>query len=205
MAPSSLLSAVVQQYTSSDGSLIPLAPPWSVVNHPAPWDYTSLRPCQAPSSPRLLLSPLSLWLHHGLPYPLLRVGRRHHVLRLGPPDPPRYPCSLALRLSLRLLLHLLCHCWSVIPPPWLLPPSSPPSTLSARSFLVLLLQHGTRVLGGGVGVMSHPWTVHVLFLIPRVDLSCVLDCIKVYLVYPWLHLPSSSDWDNMLPQAKKHN
>ncbi len=64
------------------GSLVPPAPPWSGVDHPTPWDSSgcasSLWFRQAPSSPQLLLSPLSLRLH------------RSHLdshLRLGPPDP----------------------------------------------------------------------------------------------------------------------
>ncbi len=75
---------------------------------------------QAPSSPRLLLSPLSLRLHHGLPDPRLNVGRWHHLLRLGPPDPPRPRCSSALRLSLG---HLLRYRWSA---PWSRQPFPPP-------------------------------------------------------------------------------
>ncbi len=62
------------------GSLIPLAPPWSGVDHlftsglHSSGFTSSLWLRQAPSSPRLLLSPLSLRLHHGLPDPRLHVG-----------------------------------------------------------------------------------------------------------------------------------
>ncbi len=73
------------------------------------------QPWKSPSSPLLLLSPLSLRLHRGLTDPRLCVGRRHHLLRLGPPDPPHRPCSSALHLHLGLLLHLLRHRWSA---PW---------------------------------------------------------------------------------------
>uniref|UniRef100_A0A673N0N8 DBB domain-containing protein n=1 Tax=Sinocyclocheilus rhinocerous TaxID=307959 RepID=A0A673N0N8_9TELE len=61
---------------------------------------SSLRLCQAPSSFQFLLSPLSLRLHRGLLDLRLRVSRRCHLLRLGPPDPPRRPGSSALRLRL---------------------------------------------------------------------------------------------------------
>ncbi|XP_016084372.1 5'-nucleotidase domain-containing protein 1-like [Sinocyclocheilus grahami] len=48
---------------------------------------------KAPSSPRLHLSHLSLRIHRGLPYPHLRIGRRRHLLCLGPPNPPHRPGS----------------------------------------------------------------------------------------------------------------
>ncbi|XP_058649109.1 basic proline-rich protein-like [Onychostoma macrolepis] len=144
------------------GSLVLPAPPWSGVDHPAPRDSTPLalpRPFVPPApSGSFIPSPPPLFsvalAPCGLSYPRLCVSRRHHLLRLGPPDPPRHPCSAALRLSLGLLLHLLLggHSSSMAPPPimavawvllgascsgsllsppWLLPPSSPPWPLSA--------------------------------------------------------------------------
>ncbi len=123
MAPSSLLSTVARQFISSAG--LPSLSGSAMVCHPAPRDSTP------PASPRpfgstRLLHPLgssSLLCSSGSTPP-----RRQHLIRLAPPDPPRYPCSSALRLSLGLLLHLLHHRWSASwsPPPWLHPPAGPP-------------------------------------------------------------------------------
>ncbi len=80
----------------------------------------SLWLCQAPPSLQLHLGPLSLRLHHcGLPDP--RLGRRSHLLRLGPLDPQCHPGSSTLRLSLRLRLHLSA---AVGQPPGVVSPSS---------------------------------------------------------------------------------
>ncbi len=124
MAPSSFLFTVARQSTSSAG--LP-HPSGSALVWRRPSCTTGLHPSVFSSS---LPSSGSVRLLHPLGSssvlccssstvasrnPHLRVGCRHHLFRLGPPDPPRRPCSLALRLCLKLLLHLLRHCWSA---PW---------------------------------------------------------------------------------------
>ncbi len=112
-----------------------------------PWGRTP-----APSGSFIPLAPLLLRLHRGLPDPCLRVGRRHHLLHLGPPDPPHRPCSSALRLGL--LLHLLLHRWST---PW-----------SRRPFLHGSL--GVRRLHRGPPLWLWPGSRHAP---PPLDPSCL--------------------------------
>ncbi len=93
--------------------LAPSSPPWSVVDHPPPRDSTPQATSRPSCSVRLFfpassnLGPQLFWLHHGLPDPHLRLGRRRHLLLLGPPDPQCHPGSSALRLHYGLHRHLL--------------------------------------------------------------------------------------------------
>ncbi len=103
MAPSSLLSAVAHLPTSSaglphpSGSALVWRRPSSASGLHSSGCTSSLWFRQAPSSPQLLLSPLSLWLHRGHLDSHLRLGHRCDLLRLGLRI---LPVALALRLSI---------------------------------------------------------------------------------------------------------
>ncbi len=96
-----------------------------------------------------MLSPLSLRLHRGHLDPHLHLGHRRHLLCLGPPDPPRRPCSSALRLRLRLLLHLLRRRW---PAPW----SRRPSLLHGSSLRRLHCGPSSWLWPGSCGAPPAP-------------------------------------------------
>ncbi len=170
------------------GSLVPLAPSWSGVDHPAPRDSTplasscpfvpsSLRLLQAPSSPWLLLSHLSLWLHCGLPDP--RLGCRQYLLCLGPLDPPRRS--------------------SVIPSPPRAPPppalplqGQPPWISSHSSSRLLLLRPPPFSFLASPFFIASPDSICTLFLLLRLlrrrtrlprggSIVTPLDCFVVFL------------------------
>ncbi len=179
MAPSSLLSAVARQSTSSAGipcpsgsALVCLRPSAASGLHSS--SYTSsLRLCQAPPSLWLHLGPLSLRLHRSLPDPRLRLGRLSHLLRLGPPDPPHCPGSSALRLHLGLHLHLLRHRRSA---PW-----------SRQPFLHHI--SSLRWLHRGPPSWLRPGSRLVP---PAPSPSCSLSGTSLRLIHPGLWLLSSS-------------
>ncbi len=148
MAPSSLLSAAASQSTGFAQAPSFLWRPTALVcHHPSVAlglhsSTLSFRLCQAPPSPRLLLGPLLLRLHHGLPDPCLCLGHLSPLFRRGDPDPPHHPGTSAFHLGL--LRNLFC-CRrlappesSALPPTWLLPPSAPPWVVFMAAAWVLL-------------------------------------------------------------------
>lgn len=102
----------------SPGSLVPPAPPWSGINHPAP-QHSTLPDVLRPSGSIRLLNPfgsstvlscsgsaLDFWIS------VTALVARALSSTL---DPRHLPGLLALHLHLGLLRPLLCRCW---PAPW---------------------------------------------------------------------------------------
>ncbi len=87
---------------------IPPAPPWSVIDHPPPWDFTPLALSSSsfpPGPPWSSVAPAPLQPSGSPPAPW--TSEPSSPLR--PPDTPRRPGLSALRLRPGLLSHLLCH------------------------------------------------------------------------------------------------
>ncbi|KAL0186581.1 hypothetical protein M9458_018251, partial [Cirrhinus mrigala] len=92
------------------GSLVPVAPPWSAIDHPAPRHST---PPASPHSSILCCSGST------------EAFRIHASMSVA----GTFCFTLALRILLVTLAHRLsatCSTAFALPPPWLLPPSAPP-------------------------------------------------------------------------------
>ncbi|KAL0154756.1 hypothetical protein M9458_049019, partial [Cirrhinus mrigala] len=155
MAPSSLLSPVARQSTSS---LVLPAPPWSVVDYLSPWAFTP-PPCPSvtpalsgssspPAPPWSSVTLALLWPSGSLPPPQsLEPSAPPWPSRSGvtlstvvalcppwrlPPSAPPWVAFMAMAWvtpGSSCTESLLSSPWLLLFPPWLLPPSSPPWTL----------------------------------------------------------------------------
>ncbi len=172
MAPSSLISTVARQSTSSAG--LPRPSGSTLVSH-RPSTASGLHSSGCALSLWLCQAPPSLRLHHGLPDP--RFGRRSHLLRLGSLDPPHRPGSSALCLCLGLHHHLLdCHRSA----PW-----------SRQPFL----HHGSSLrLHCGLPSWLRPGSC---LAPPAPSPSCPLPGSSLHQLHPGLCL-SSSSWVSVL-------
>ncbi len=173
MAPSSLLSTVACQSTSSTRLLYPPALPWLVVDYPPLHDSTPLavpHPSVLPAAPRPSGSLPPPWLleSSASAFALFPSGSSALSWLLGSPSPPLTTSPPARPPSVGPLES------STLAPPWHFPPSSPhccdlgpPDSSCSKSLL------------------SSPW------LLPPSDLSCsscLLSGSSLHLICPAPHV-----------------